>query len=107
HEIAILKMDVRVAHPAAAYPHDHFAAGRLGHLGNGLAQRACVGGERLANELRHVLEPLTRPIMSRHRVLPPARAPTQRSPRPARLPPAPWDRGLPRSATGADRPRAT
>src|SRR4029077_12558307 len=53
-EVAVLHVQVGMAHAAALDPHQHLAAARLGRIDDGLAQRRRVGDERLADELGHV-----------------------------------------------------
>src|SRR5215470_10506239 len=60
-EIAVLHVQVRMAHAAAVDAHEDLRALRLRTVRDGLAQRGGVGGERLAAELGHG------PILSRRR----------------------------------------
>ncbi len=52
-EIAVLQMQVGMAHAAALDAHQHFAAARRGAVDHGLAERLPVGDERLAVHFGH------------------------------------------------------
>ena len=94
-EIAILQVQIGMAHAATLNAHQHFAAAWRWALDDGLAERLPVGGERLAVHLAHVtwLRPVTRPHHAAGRV--------------ARREPAPAQRGTKTaiSAIGIGRPR--
>jgi hypothetical protein len=57
-EIAVLDVQVRVAHAAAGHTHQNFAAARYRTIGNGFAQRLPISNQRLAAKFAHaVLSP--------------------------------------------------
>ena len=79
-EIAILQVQIGMAHAATLNAHQHFAAAWRWALDDGLAERLPVGGERLAVHLAHVtwLRPVTHPHHAAGRVARRERAPAQR-----------------------------
>ena len=52
-EIAVVQMQVGVAHAATADPHQHLGAARLRRFHDRLAQRRRIGGHRLADHAGH------------------------------------------------------
>src|SRR5712671_1372224 len=71
-EVAVLDMQVGMAHAAALDPHQHLTAARLRAIGNGLAQGRPIGGERLAHELGHGSRWGSRSVTARARAAKPA-----------------------------------
>ena len=91
-EIAVVQMQVGMAHAAATDPHQHLGAVRLRRFDHRLAQRRRVGGHRLADHAGHAI-----PLRAR-RNLPPQYPPRARSGRSRRFRAAEWDRR--RAASG-------